>query len=42
MSHSFSKIWVHAIWSTKNWAPLIETKIEKKVHDYMREQFVEL
>jgi REP element-mobilizing transposase RayT len=42
MSHSFSKIWVHAIWSTKNWTPLIETKIEKQVYNFMTDQFVEL
>lgn len=42
MSHSFNKIWIHAIWSTKNWVPLIQTKIEKQIHDYMRNQFIEI
>ena len=38
MSHSFSKIWVHAIWSTKDKAPLIEHSIEKKLYPYLSEQ----
>ncbi|MEK0420969.1 MAG: family transposase [Bacteroidota bacterium] len=38
MSHSFSKIWVHAIWSTKDKAPLIEQSIEKKLYPYISEQ----
>lgn len=42
MSHSFSKIWVHAIWSTKERASLIKPKIEPLLHDYMSEQFREL
>ncbi len=41
MSHSFNKIWIHAIWSTKDRLPLIHPAIEKEVHEYMRSQFVE-
>jgi REP element-mobilizing transposase RayT len=41
MSHSFNKIWIHSIWSTKDRLPLIHSAIEKKVHEYMRSQFVE-
>ncbi len=42
MPHSFNKIWIHAIWATKNRAPLIVLKSEKRVHDYMRGQFIEI
>jgi putative transposase len=42
MSHSFSKIWVHAIWSTKERDLLIKPKIEPLLHDYLGEQLREL
>jgi len=42
MSHSFSKLWVHAIWSTKDRRPLIQPQIETKIYDYVRLQFSEL
>ncbi|HEX6846535.1 MAG TPA: IS200/IS605 family transposase [Chitinophagaceae bacterium] len=42
MSHSFNRVWIHAIWSTKERYPLILPAIENKVHDYMRIQFSEL
>jgi len=41
MPHSYNKIWIHAIWSTKDWHQLIVPKIESQVHQYMREQFIE-
>ncbi len=41
MPHSYSKIWIHAIWSTKDWHQLIVPEIESLVHQYMREQFIE-
>jgi hypothetical protein len=33
MPHSFNKIWIHAIWSTKERYPLIIPSAEKKVYD---------
>ncbi|MFP4292462.1 MAG: IS200/IS605 family transposase [Cyclobacteriaceae bacterium] len=42
MPHSFNKIWIHAIWSTKERVPLIHFPIEKKVHQFMAEQLREL
>lgn len=42
MPHSFNKIWIHSIWATKERFPLIDIKIEKRIHDYMRNQFVEM
>jgi len=42
MSHSLSKIWIHAIWATKERKPLLHQNIEKQIHNYMRDQFIEL
>jgi len=42
MSHTFHKMWIHAIWSTKERNPLLSTNIEKQVYDYMHLQFAEL
>ncbi len=42
MPHSFNKIWIHAIWATKNRMLLIHPSIEKKVHQYLRNELVEL
>lgn len=41
MSHSYNKIWIHAIWSTKERFPFILPAIEKKIHAYMNNQFIE-
>lgn len=41
MSHSFNKIWIHAIWATKDRFPFILPKIEKQIYEYMRNQFIE-
>ena len=41
MPHSFNKIWIHAVWATKERTPLISYKIEKHVYDFMRKQFIE-
>jgi putative transposase len=42
MSHSFNKIWVHIIWSTKDRLPLIDTKIEKQLYELIKNQFIEM
>jgi REP element-mobilizing transposase RayT len=41
MSHSKVKIWVHAIFSTKNREPLIKQEIEKKVYNIVIHEFIE-
>ena len=41
MSHSFNKIWIHAVWSTKERYPLIIPSVEKKVYDMMSKEFLE-
>ena len=42
MPHSFNKIWIHAIWATKERLPLIHPAIDDKIHiiidDQLREQ----
>jgi putative transposase len=42
MSHSFNKIWIHAIWSTKERMPLINEKIEKTIFSFVTNQLKEL
>lgn len=42
MSHSFTKLWIHAIWATKNRQELIDYSIEEKVFDYIRGELIEL
>lgn len=42
MPHSYNKIWIHAIWATKEHQPLITPNIEKSVHDYTRNQLIEM
>jgi len=38
MPHSFNKIWIHTIWSTKKRMPLINVSVEQKVYQYISEQ----
>ena len=42
MPHSFNKLWIHAIWATKNRQELIDYSIEKQVYNYIREELIEL
>ena len=42
MSHSFSKIWIHAVWSTKNRQPLITSALKTKLYNHLKEKFLEL
>lgn len=41
MPHSFNKIWIHAIWSTKERLPLIHSEVETKIHQFIAEQLRE-
>ena len=41
MSHSYLKIWIHAIWSTKNRLPLITPVIETALFEQMTKEFSE-
>ena len=38
MSHSYNKIWLHVIFSTKERMPLIKPSVESKIHAHMKEQ----
>ena len=42
MSHSFNKIWIHAIWATKERLPLLHQNSEQKVYSFIAEQLREL
>ncbi|MGJ8592622.1 MAG: IS200/IS605 family transposase [Aquaticitalea sp.] len=42
MSHSYNRIWIHAIWATKERAPIINKDIEPIVHKMISDQLREL
>jgi putative transposase len=42
MSQSFTKLWIHAIWATKNRQELIDFSIEKNLYDFIRQELIEL
>jgi putative transposase len=41
MAHSFNKIWIHAIWATKERMPLIKPIIENKIYTFISDQLRE-
>lgn len=41
MSHSFNKILIHAIWSTKERQPLIVPESEREIHRFMKQQLID-
>jgi putative transposase len=42
MSHSLNKVWIHAIWSTKEREPLIDFSVENKIYPFIYDEFREL
>lgn len=42
MSQSFTKLWIHVIWATKNRKELIDLSIEKKLYDFIWQELTEL
>ena len=42
MSHSLSRIWIHAIWSTKDRLRLIHPPAEPLIYDFLKGQFQEM
>ena len=42
MSSSFSRIWIHAMWTTKNQSPLIQTSFRPKLNEIIAIQFQEM
>ena len=42
MPKSFNRIWIHAIWATKNRRPLINPNIDTELHDYIMKKFQEV
>lgn len=41
MPHSYNKIWIHAIWATKERIPLIQPRIKQKIFQLISEQLRE-
>lgn len=42
MSHSYHKIWIHAVWATKERSHLIKPEIEKQIFSYISNQLREM
>lgn len=42
MSHSYYKIWLHIIFTTKNREPYLTSNVEDVIFNYLRDQFIEL
>ena len=42
MSHSYTKIWIHAIWATKHRMPLIHSNSESELYHFISEQLREM
>ncbi|KAF2509084.1 IS200/IS605 family transposase [Flavobacterium foetidum] len=42
MSQSFTKLWIHAVWATKNRQELIDFSIEKNLYDFIWQELTEL
>jgi putative transposase len=42
MPHSYNKIWLHVIFSTKDRIPLIHPTVENKIFDHMRNQLLDM
>jgi putative transposase len=42
MSHVYTKLWTHAVFSTKNGKPLISHPLEPRLYNYIHEKLLEL
>lgn len=42
MSHSYSKVWIHAVWATKYRKQILDPQIEKTVFVFLANQLKEL
>jgi REP element-mobilizing transposase RayT len=42
MPHSYYKIWLHLIFSTKDRAPLLHTSAQNKIYEHLRNQLIEM
>ena len=42
MPHSFIKIWIHAIWATKEREPLVATSFENILYEFLKKQLEEM
>ena len=42
MPQSFNKIWIHAVWATKERTPFNHSRVEQKVYEFIRNQLREI
>ena len=42
MSHSYNKIWIHAVWSTKERQPLMKAEVESQIFSFVSNQLKEI
>ena len=42
MPHSLTKIWIHAVWSTKDVQPLIKSSFSNDLYEHFQKQFYEM
>ena len=42
MSHSYNKIWIHAVFATKERLPLIASSVEIKIYENIKQQLTEV
>jgi len=42
MPHAYTRIWIHAIWSTKNKRKIINGTLEPILYDFLKNQLIEL
>jgi putative transposase len=42
MPQSFSRIWIHALWATKDRQLLIEPAVENEIYDLMRQELIDM
>jgi len=42
MSHVYSKLWIHAVFATKDGTPLLNPPLDSRLHNFIHEQLLEL
>ena len=42
MPHSYTRIWIHAVWATKERTPFINDKLEPVLYQFLKDQLKEL
>lgn len=42
MSHSLARIWIHAVFSTKDRQPLIEEEVSQRIYNHIKNDLIEM